>query len=190
MAGLLAGTGPALPGAMTAPRQVLPGTTFLVTRRCSRRQFLLRPSKRTNRIVGYLLAVAVQRFDIQLHAFCVMSNHHHLVVTDPEARLPAFRQFFDSLVAPHHQLALGRKDDYFWAPDSFSAIELAVPSAIVDKAAYVLANPVATGLVDPAHRWPGLWSSPDSIGGEARLADRPTHFFDPKGAMPKSATLR
>jgi len=74
MAGLLAGTGPALPGAMTAPRQVLPGTTYFVTLRCTGRQFLLRPSKAANRTFLYLLAVAVERYGIQLHAYCVMSN--------------------------------------------------------------------------------------------------------------------
>ena len=38
---------------MTAPRQVLPGTTYLVTRRCAQRQFLLRPSKLVNEIFSY-----------------------------------------------------------------------------------------------------------------------------------------
>lgn len=57
---------------MTAPRQVLPGTTYLVTRRCAQRQFFLRPSKTTNDSFLYLLAVAAQRFEIQVHAFCVL----------------------------------------------------------------------------------------------------------------------
>jgi putative transposase len=175
---------------MTAPRQVLPGSTYLVTRRCTGRQFLLRPSKAANRTFLYLLAVAVERYGIQLHAYCVMSNHYHLVVSDPDARLPACFQFLDGLVARAINALLGRTDDHFWGRDSISAVELADPEAIVDKAAYTLANPVAAGLVRSAHRWPGLWSSPDSIGAEASLAERPTHFFDPKGNMPKSVALR
>ena len=63
--------------AMTAPRQLLPGTTYLVTRRCLQRQFLLRPSKLTNQVFGFLLAIAARRFDVDLHACCVMSNHFH-----------------------------------------------------------------------------------------------------------------
>jgi hypothetical protein len=59
---------------MTAPRQILPGKTHLVTRRCSERRFFLRPSKETNEIVRYLLAVLSQRYGIALHAFCVMSD--------------------------------------------------------------------------------------------------------------------
>src|SRR5512133_2717453 len=84
---------------MTAPRQVLPGTTYLVTRRSFQLQFLLTPSPITNGVFLYVLALAARRFGVQVHAFCVLSNHFHLVVTDPEARLPAFAQYLGSLVA-------------------------------------------------------------------------------------------
>src|SRR5512141_3450550 len=131
---------------MTAPRQILTGTTYLVTRRCFQRQFLLRPCATTNDIFLYVLAVAARRFGIAVHAFCVMSNHFHLVVTDPYARLPAFEQYLDSLVARAVNASLGRWES-FWAPSSYSAVALATPEDIVDKAAYVLANPVAAGLV-------------------------------------------
>jgi len=174
---------------MTAPRQVLPGTTYLVTRRCAQREFLLRPSNRTtNPIFMYLLAVAARRYDIQVHAFCVMSNHFHLVVTDPHARLPAFHQLLDALVARALNAALGRWEA-FWAPNSYSAVRLASADDIVDKAAYALANPVAAGLVGAGSAWPGLWSPPDRIGGDALVARRPQQFFDPKGALPDEIAL-
>jgi REP element-mobilizing transposase RayT len=172
---------------MTAPRQVLPGTTYLVTRRCSQRQFLLRPSKLTNQIVGYLVAVAARRLGVQVHAFCVMSNHLHLVLTDPEARLPAFIQYVDSLVSRSVNAALGRRES-FWAPASYSAVTLASPSDVLDKAAYVLANPVAAGLVRRGREWPGLWSPPEKVGAELEYR-RPDHFFRAKGVMPERATL-
>ena len=174
---------------MTAPRQVLPGTAYLVTRRCSERRFFLRPSKLVNEVFLYLLAVAAERFDIRLHAFCVLSNHVHLVLTDPNARLPAFNQFLDGLVARAINAALGRWES-FWAPDSYSAVKLLSPGDVVAKAAYVLANPVDAGLVGSGGAWPGLWSAPERIGGAALEVFRPKHFFDPDGGMPEKATLR
>jgi hypothetical protein len=39
----------------------VPGTTYLVTRRCSERRFFLRPSAVTNAIFLYALAVVAQR---------------------------------------------------------------------------------------------------------------------------------
>ncbi|HET8569781.1 MAG TPA: hypothetical protein VFM93_12455 [Candidatus Limnocylindria bacterium] len=174
---------------MTAPRQVLPGTTYLVTRRCTQRLLLLRPSKATNGIFLYLLAVAAERFEIEVHAFCVLSNHFHLVVTDPHARLPAFHQFLDGLVARAVNASLGRWET-FWAPSSYSAVTLVSRRDVVDKAAYVLANPVAAGLVGSGSAWPGVWSAPAQIGGCALAVRRPEGFFDPHGGMPDEVTLR
>jgi len=172
---------------VSAPRQVLPNTTYLVTRRCTQRQFLLRPGKLVNELFLYLLALAARRSGIRIHAFCVLSNHYHLVLTDPHARLPAFCQFLDGLAARALNALHGRWES-FWAPDTYSAVALATPQDILDKTAYVLANPVAAGLVRFAREWPGLWSGPDRVG-TAILARRPKHFFNPDGQLPESEAL-
>jgi REP element-mobilizing transposase RayT len=173
---------------VTAPRQVVERTTYLVTRRCARRELLLRPSAETNAIFLYVLAVAVKRYGILLHAFCVMSNHYHLVVTDPRAELPRFAQYLDALVARAMNASLGRWED-FWAPPSFSAVALTSPEDVVDKIAYTLANPVAAGLVRFARQWPGLWSGPDQFGAKPIVAKRPKTFFRQNGYMPETAEL-
>jgi REP element-mobilizing transposase RayT len=174
---------------MTVPRQVLPGATYLVTRRCSERRFFLRPSQIVNDTFLYVLAIAAERYGVLVHVACVLSNHFHLVVTDPDANLPAFHQFLDALVARAVNASLGRWET-FWAPDSYSAVKLVAPEDIVDKAAYVLANPVAAGLVKSGRDWPGLWSAPEQIGGAVLEVARPEGFFDPKGSLPKVATLQ
>jgi REP-associated tyrosine transposase len=172
---------------MTMPRQVLPGTTYLVTRRCAQRQFLLRPSSETNAIFLYVLAVAAQRFGILVHAFCVLSNHVHLVVTDPAARLPAFAQLLDALVARASNVLLGRSES-FWAPGSFSAVALLSPEDVIDKMAYTLANPVAAGLVPRGRDWPGLWSGPERVGSSIGGIARP-RFFRIGGPLPEEIAL-
>jgi REP element-mobilizing transposase RayT len=173
---------------MTAPRQILAGTTYLVTRRCAQRQLLLRPSALVNGIFLYVLAVAARRFGVRVHAYCVLSNHFHAVVTDPDARLPAFEQYLDSLVARAINASLGRWES-FWAPASYSAVALASPSDVLDKAAYVLANPVAAGLVERGGDWPGLWSAPELVGAAPIVARRPTTFFRATGYMPETVEL-
>ncbi|MFY3745080.1 transposase [Anaeromyxobacter sp. Red801] len=173
---------------MTAPRQVLPGVSYLVTRRCFQRMFLLRPSPATNAIFLYVLAVAARRYGILVHAFCVMSNHFHLVVTDVDARLPEFEQYLNALVARAVNASLGRWES-FWAPGSYSAVVLASPQDVVEKAAYVLTNPVKAGLVASAQAWPGLWSAPESIGAGALRAARPERFFRRSGPMPEEAQV-
>jgi REP element-mobilizing transposase RayT len=174
---------PASPEAMTAPRQVLRGTAYLVTRRCAQRQYLLKPTRTTREVCRYLLGVAAQRYGVRLHAYCFLSNHYHLVVTDPQGRLPAFLQFFDALVARALNAHLGRSEN-FWAPDAVSAVALGSPRDVVDKAGYTLANPVAAGLVRSTRQWPGLWSAPDAIGAGAVSVRRPAHFFAEAGSLP------
>ena len=83
------------------PRQILPGSTYLVSRRCTQRQFLLKPTGLTTSIFAYCLAIAAARYGILMHGACVLSNHWHAVLTDPAARLPEFLGYLHKLVAVH-----------------------------------------------------------------------------------------
>ena len=56
---------------MTAPRQVLQGTTYLLTRRCARRQLLIRPSAIVNQIFLYCIAFAAEKAGIVVYAAIV-----------------------------------------------------------------------------------------------------------------------
>lgn len=173
---------------MTIPRQVLAGSTYLVTRRCSERRYFLRPTERSNRTFLFILAVAAEKHGIQVHAYCVLSNHYHLVVTDPQAQLPDFQRYLDGLVARATNASLGRWES-FWDPDSYSAVRLEDAPTILDKIVYVLTNPVAAGLVRRGSDWPGLWSDPGAIGRGAVEVRRPLEFFRRDGPMPALARL-
>jgi REP element-mobilizing transposase RayT len=168
---------------------VLPGTTQLVTRRVARREFLLRPSALTSSLFLYLLAVAAVEFGIQLHAFCVMSNHFHLLLTDPDARLPRFMQKLDALLARALNASLGRSGSV-WEPErSYSAVTPVASSDVLDKTVYVLANPVSAGLVRNGREWPGPWSAPELIGTGSRTLRRPDFFFREDGPLPETVDL-
>jgi putative transposase len=167
----------------------LPGTTYLVTRRCSERRLFLRPSAVTNAIFLYVLAVAVRRHGVRVHGFCVLSNHYHLLVTDPDARLPAFMQYFDSLVARATNASLGRWEGFWSSETSYSAVSHGETADVVRKMAYLLANPVSAGLVRTGREWPGLWSAPERLGCSTLVATKPKVFFSTNGDMPESAEL-
>jgi putative transposase len=173
---------------MTAPRRIVPGTQYLLTRRCSERRFFLRPSRAVNEVLRYVLAVASERYGVVLHAFCVLSNHLHIVLTDVKGNLPEFERYLHSLIARSVNALHGHFES-FWAPGSYSAVCLLSPEDTISKCAYVLANPAAAGLVRRGCEWPGLWSAPEMIGGGATLVSRPEHFFRKCGPMPETATL-
>jgi putative transposase len=174
---------------VTAPREILPGATHLITRRVSERRFMLRPSKETTALLGYLLAVVSERYGILLHVACVLSNHLHILLTDPRARLPDFERDLDSLIARSVNCLLGRWESLF-ERDSYSDVKPETDGDVLDKMVYVLANPVEAGLVRRGNEWPGLWSDPRLIGGEGIVLERPKGFFRENGPMPATARLR
>jgi REP element-mobilizing transposase RayT len=166
------------------PRPILPGATYLVTRRCTQRQFLLVPKRRTTQIFHYCLAYAAQRTGVEVHAVIVMSNHYHLVVTDPRGVLPLFVECLNKLVAKCVNASLGRWEN-FWASEPASYVQLLDVDAVIDKLAYLLANPVDAALVENGYEWPGLrLGRPGSYP-----TGRPDIFFREEGAMPMSLRL-
>src|SRR5512140_2683269 len=173
---------------VTAPRRGVPGTTYMVSRRCAQREFLLKPSALTNLIVKFVLAVAAARYGVLIHALCVMSNHWHIVLTDPKGNLPDFSHLLDGVVAKALNALHGRWES-FWAPASYSAVALTTPDDIVEKVAYTLANPASAGLVERGSQWPGVWSDPRSIDGRGERIPRPGHYFAEEGSMPESEVL-
>jgi len=146
----------------------------MVTRRVTQQQSLLRPCKATNQIVAYCLAQAAERTGVQLHAITVMSNHWHAILTDPEARVPEFLERVHRSIAKCMNAALGRWEN-FWSSDKPSIVELATEQDVLDKMAYVMANPTTAGLVYSPEEWPGLITR--RMAGR-HVIQMPDVFFD------------
>lgn len=164
---------------MSLPRRILPKTTYLITRRTILRHMLLRPDPAMNQILIYLLAVTARRHHIEVHALCAMSTHLHLVVTDERGELPEFLRGFHRMVALCTQVLRGW-DEAVWDKGPTSAVRLETADAVVEKIAYVLANPVAAGLVRRAHEWPGAKVLVEQMGRGSLSARRPEVYLNPK----------
>ncbi|APR85350.1 Transposase [Minicystis rosea] len=140
-------------------------------------------------LIVYALAVSARRFGLQVHAFCAMSTHLHLVVTDVEGVLPRFLQFF------HRLVALGTKvlrhwEGAVWDHEATSVVRLLTRTAVVEKIAYVLANPVSAGLVRRARDWPGAKTHVGEMGQGTIRATRPSAYLDQANpSWPKEASL-
>ena len=59
---------------MTYPRRVVPGTTYLLTRRCMHRRFTLVPRGVVPKLFGYCVALAAERHGVEVHAVTCMSR--------------------------------------------------------------------------------------------------------------------
>ena len=173
---------------MSLPREVLPGRTYMITRRCSERRFLLRPDHETNNAFIYCLAVAAQRFGIQVIFTYAAANHHHTGIFDPEGRFPDFMAYFHKYVAKCQNALRGRFEN-FWSSEHASVVRLVERDDILKKMIYALTNPVKDPLVEHVWEWPGVNSYVATVDGTSLTATRPAHFFRKDGTMPETVTL-
>jgi putative transposase len=173
---------------MTLPRQVLPGQFYMVTRRCTRREFLLRPDPETNNAFLYCLAYAAERTGVDVILPVVMSNHHHTVVYDRDGSINEFTGHLHKLVAKSQNALRGRWES-FWSNEPPSLVRLLDAADIMAKLAYAATNPVKDHLVARVHHWPGLNGLAAFLNGRPLTARRPKHFFRANGPMPESLEL-
>jgi REP element-mobilizing transposase RayT len=85
----------------------------MVTVRCPFQEFKLVPIETTTMALLFHLAECAIRYGIQVHDFCFMSNHYHLVLTDPQGRLPDFMRDFNSAVARVLNYVAGARENVF-----------------------------------------------------------------------------
>ena len=168
---------------MSLPRQVLPSQFYLITRRCTQRQFLLRPDAATNNAFLYCLLEAAQRTQIEVLLPCAMSNHHHTVIFDRYGRYPEFVEHFHKMFARSQNALRGRWEN-FWSSEQACVVRLVGREAVIDKLVYTATNPVQDHLVDRVHHWPGVNGLTALLAGRRMQARRPLHFFRPDGPMP------
>jgi len=162
---------------MTQPRLVLPGDTVMITRRTLRRHHLFRPDSAIRQLYLYTLALCARQFDILVHAVTLMSTHEHLIVTDTKGRHPEFLRRLHRLVSLGTRV-LRRWEGPTWDPEQASVVRLLTEQAIIEKLAYVMANPVKAGLVRHARDWPGITVLPHELGRRVWTAKRPQVYFD------------
>ncbi len=160
----------------------------MITRRCTQRQFLMRPDRETNNAFIYCLGVAAQRYGVRVLFTVAMSNHHHTGIHDPEGTYPAFIEHFHKLFAKC-QNALRSRWENFWSSEQASVVRLVDPNDVIDKMTYAITNPVKDNMVEKAHHWPGVMSLDALVHDRPLTASRPKHFFREDGPMPEVVSL-
>lgn len=153
--------------------------TFL-TRRVVGQQFLLRPDPSSVNAYRYVLGLSTQKLDerVRYLAGMQMSNHQHLVSYDQAAERSRFLSYQNGLLARSMNTLRGRKGSFWDAPTRKDKERLLSAEAVLRAIVYTLCNPVAAGLVDYPHEWPGTVGDWRQILTVPITASRPLHFHD------------
>jgi putative transposase len=173
---------------MARPRPVIPGKFLFITRRCTQRQFLLRPDAEVNNAFTYCLGEAAQRFEIDVVLSQMLSNHQHTLLYDEHGREVEFREHFHKMLAKAMNAYRGRWEN-FWAAEESCVVETLTVEDVLDKLVYIATNPVKDGLVEKVHHWPGPKFVKALLTDTPLKARRPRFFFSEDGTMPEQVEL-
>ncbi len=142
------------------------GALYHVTSRGNARQgiFLVDPDRK---LFLETLGDTVRRFGWVCHAYCLMTNHYHLLVETPEANLSrgmrhlngVYTQAFNRRHMRTGHVLQGR----------FKAILVEKESHLLELARYVVLNPVRARAVRSARDW--SWSSYRATAGMVDAPD-------------------
>ena len=155
-----------------------PGTTYLVTRKCIRGQFFLIPNKEFKAYIQYAIARAQKKFPVKLHGFAFMSNHWHIVMTDPTGLLgTGFIGAMDSFIAKIINKKLDQSGPIWDSAQRPNWCALSDAGACWEKMVYMLTNPVKAGLVASNREWPGALSTVKQIRKGKIATVRPPYVF-------------
>ncbi len=152
-------------------------TSYLITRNTSERRYFLRPSKELREAILYCIADAQAQHPVNIHAFCAMSNHLHIVLTDVDGIAPLFVQTMNQNIARFVNCTLGHFGAMWEGGARPNYCVLPQGGDVMDKLVYTLANPVNAGLVKEHHLWPGAISNAAQIGKGSITTKRPKKYF-------------
>lgn len=108
------------------------------------------------------LAETRDEFDLQLHSYCLMSNHVHLLVEDPEYKLSAAMKQLNEQYAIHYKRRCSRTGHVF--KNRYWSEPIESDAYLLCAMRYIHANPAVAGICKAsAYEWS---SAKDYLGRE------------------------
>src|SRR5262245_3531900 len=101
------------------------------------------------------LAAAAERSSLEVHAYCLMSNHFHLLVRSREGQLSAGMQVLAGRFTRVVNLRVGRDGPLFRG--RYYSVGVKSDAHLVQACRYIHLNPVVARMTARAEAW--RWSS-------------------------------
>lgn len=103
-------------------------------------------------------------FDIEIHAYCLMDNHYHLLLQTPQGNLQRAMRHLNGVYTQRINRRMNTDGSLFRG--RYKAILVDVDAYLLQVSRYIHLNPVVAGLTDKPEQYP--WSSYPAYLGEVR----------------------
>ena len=149
---------------MSRPLRIeFPGAVYHVTARGNRGAAIYEDDA-DRRLFLTVLGDVVENFNWRCHAYCLMTDHYHLVVETPDGNLAKGMRQLNGVYTQTVNRRHGSSGHVFQG--RYTAILVDADAHLLELARDVVLNPVRAGLVDAPKAW--RWSSYLATTGKAK----------------------
>ncbi len=148
---------------MARPLRIeFPGALYHITSRGDRRGAIYEDDEDREAFLD-VLAEAVERYNWICHAFCLMTDHYHLLIETVEGNLSQGMRHLNGVYTQASNRRHDRAGHLFQG--RFKGILVDKDAYLLELSRYIVLNPVRAGMVDMPPQWP--WSSYRAMMGQA-----------------------
>ena len=142
------------------------GALYHITSRGDRQEDIYESDDDRSMFLSILGEVS-ERYNWVCHAYCLMSNHYHLLIETPDANLSKGMRQLNGVYTQSYNRRNNKVGHLFQG--RYKAILVEKEVYLLELSRYIVLNPVRAEMVRSAKDWP--WSSYRSVVGQA---DSPT----------------
>ena len=110
----------------------------MVTRRVLNGEARLRPTPKTNNLIGYVVTTVANHYELGVNALCGLTNHYHMRANDRDARMSDFERDCHSIIAKLIKHTHGDEEESLWSPKQTNEVRTVLPEDAIDQIAYIL----------------------------------------------------
>jgi putative transposase len=140
-----------------------PGAVYHVTSRGNEKKPVFRGDQDRENFLSTLQHVN-KRYNWICHAYCLMTNHYHLLIETPDGNLSLGMRQLNGVYTQHFNKWHGRIGHLFQG--RYKAILIQKDSHLLEVCRYVVLNPVRAKMVEKPEEW--KWSSYLATAGKVK----------------------
>ncbi|HEY6873958.1 MAG TPA: transposase [Geobacteraceae bacterium] len=142
-------------------RIAYPGAHYHVTSRGNEQKDIFKSRRDREQFLSYLES-SVVRYGARIHAYCLMTNHYHLLLETPVGNLPEIMRHINGAYTNYYNTKRKRAGHLFQG--RYKAILIEADEYLMELSRYIHLNPVRCGMAEKPESHP--WSSYQNYIGQ------------------------